>query len=522
MILIPAGAYVEGSLEAELGRLPPTFVPFANKRLFHHQLPVLRRAFGDDVVIVMSLPRGFSVGAHDAAVLRQANCAIVEIDAGLSLAESILSALRSSGLHDDRLLILHGDTLAHPIPTAGDVIGVGRAYGDYPWEFDDTADEAEKVAWCGLFSFESPALFVDLLEAGCNFVDAVRAYDRRRPLKRVLMERWSDFGHVNTYYLSRGTATTQRAFNALDISRNVVTKSGSDREKLRAEVSWYRSIPTELRIHCPQVLNVIDNESAMCYQLEYLSCLPLNELFVHGRRSLYAWKHTLRLCVDFLQAAAAALPKLSGDELALLDEQFVELAERKSIARLGLYAATSQVDLRTPLVINGVQTPSIVEIVDECVGVLAASRSRPAVVHGDFCFSNVLLDSRLDLVKVIDPRGGGLRNCLGDQRYDVAKMSHSVLGMYDFIIAGDFDCVASGRSFELALPITDSVQDVMSSYESLEASDGLAISDSHALVVLLFLSMLPLHADAPGRQTALLANALRYYVRYVGAGRGVA
>ncbi|MNF05243.1 hypothetical protein D3C80_2049270 [compost metagenome] len=39
--------------------------------------------------------------------------------------------------------------------------------------------------------------------------------------------------------------------------------------------------------------------------------------------------------------------------------------------------------------------------------------------------------------------------------------------------------------------------------------------DIMPLTVLLFLSMLPLHADRPDRQEAMLVNALRLYSDYV-------
>jgi hypothetical protein len=40
----------------------------------------------------------------------------------------------------------------------------------------------------------------------------------------------------------------------------------------------------------------------------------------------------------------------------------------------------------------------------------------------------------------------------------------------------------------------------------------MAADDVQPLVVLLFLSMLPLHSDNPARQAAFFANALRLYI----------
>ncbi len=60
-------------------------------------------------------------------------------------------------------------------------------------------------------------------------------------------------------------------------------------------------------------------------------------------------------------------------------------------------------------------------------------------MHGDFCFSNITYDFAIIRIKTIDPRGLTPNNELtiyGDTQYDIAKLSHSVLGLYDWIIAG--------------------------------------------------------------------------------------
>lgn len=59
-------------------------------------------------------------------------------------------------------------------------------------------------------------------------------------------------------------------------------------------------------------------------------------------------------------------------------------------------------------------------------------------IHGDFCFSNIAYDFKANLPKIFDPRGAdftGFITPFGDARYDYAKLMHSVLGLYDFIIA---------------------------------------------------------------------------------------
>ena len=45
-------------------------------------------------------------------------------------------------------------------------------------------------------------------------------------------------------------------------------------------------------------------------------------------------------------------------------------------------------------------------------------------------------------IKIIDPRGhdhNGKNTIYGDLRYDLSKLTHSLIGPYDFIIAGRYE-----------------------------------------------------------------------------------
>lgn len=79
-------------------------------------------------------------------------------------------------------------------------------------------------------------------------------------------------------------------------------------------------------------------------------------------------------------------------------------------------------------------------------------------MHGDFCFSNILYDSRSNRIKTIDPRGvtpNGKISIYGNIYYDIAKLSHSVIGLYDFIIAGYFKVSLNGGEVKLEVSVSE-------------------------------------------------------------------
>ena len=68
-------------------------------------------------------------------------------------------------------------------------------------------------------------------------------------------------------------------------------------------------------------------------------------------------------------------------------------------------------------------------------------------MHGDFCFSNILYNSRAGRISVIDPRGyvyGEQPSCFGDVRYNLAKLSHSIVGCYHHFFAGRYSLTRNG------------------------------------------------------------------------------
>ena len=113
---------------------------------------------------------------------------------------------------------------------------------------------------------------------------------------------WFDLGHVNTYFNSRSKITTQRSFNNITVEDGVVYKSGSPSKKIEAEENWLKSVPVAIKKYTPNILDSGINEAgSIFYATEYLPCMPLNELFVHGRNNLSFWKNQISLMKKFFQ-----------------------------------------------------------------------------------------------------------------------------------------------------------------------------------------------------------------------------
>jgi hypothetical protein len=515
MIIINSGGYVTPEFQVEFGKIPPCMLPIGNKKLIEHQVQRLRAAFpGRD--IVLTLPETFRPAINERALLNSLNIDCVTVPERFKLVDSLLFVLNSCDTTSDSVALLHGDTLIDEFPCDADVIGVAETNDDYPWETERIEDGTELV-WCGYFSFANiRSLVKSLALSKGDFVQAVRGYAQLHELPRQTIGDWHDLGHVNTYFKSRASITTQRSFNSLDIRSGTLTKRGNPSIKIEAEAHWFANLPVALRRFVPQLIDSgSDAQGEPYYTLEYLPMTPLNEIFVHGHNPVFFWARIVKLLEGYFKVARECqLPEVSAHQVA---EDARMLYREKTRSRLAEYSKSREVKLNIPVKYGSLQLPSVNEIAAQCIELACASACEIAIGHGDLCFSNILFDSRGDNIKVIDPRGLNQTHELtihGDQKYDLAKLCHSVLGLYDFIIAGRYRLIEEDGSSTIEFDLDERLTSIQRLFESGQFIDGVSFLDVIPHTILLFLSMLPLHEDQPQRQRALFVNALRLYSQY--------
>ena len=136
------------------------------------------------------------------------------------------------------------------------------------------------------------------------------------------------------------------------------------------------------------------------------------------------------------------------------------------------------------------------------------------VIHGDLCLSNILYDLRSRICKLIDPRGSfGDSGIYGDPRYDVAKLYHSVYGLYDFITNDLFKISLDGRHVSFDIRSSARHQQIRERFERVFFQD-FDRREVLLITALLFASMPALHYDAPQRQCAMYVRALQLFDEY--------
>lgn len=522
MILITSAQYIEGDLLAELGPIIPAMLPVGLKRLWEYQI----RTLNTDEKIYMSVPSSYVLGNFDKQQLDEKNINLVTAPESLSLGESICHCLKQIKSFSETLIILHGDTLIFDAKeNAPNSISVARNKGMYP----RTAvaqnsslnlnfgifGEGEIVA-SGLFSFESPQLLIEKIEeADGSFIQGIELYSKESKLNQKLTEKWYDFGHVNSYFQSRTMITTQRSFNSLVIKNGIVVKGSSQDFKILAEGNWYNSITDELKVHTPKLLS-IKSKSNPSYSMEYMFALPLNDIYVFGRLLGLEWSYIFKNCRDVLFKMSSSLMNNKNCNSSGLTLDYLL---PKTNARLREFDfSLCEISDEKKYCINGHEAISINEIIQKISKVSFLESKNWSIVHGDFCFSNLLFDFRSDKLIMLDPRGIDFKQNItifGDQRYDVAKLLHSVVGLYDFIVSGRYLLEINGNKITFHIEEPCNYKDILQAFDDVFFEEGNFVKSEIFIICMhLFLSMLPLHSDCEKRQTAFLANVFRLYWIY--------
>jgi hypothetical protein len=517
-VIILSSAFIGQELAAEYGKIPPSFLPVGHKRLYELQQKSLT-ANHVEHEIYLSLPETFNVPDFDRMWLMKNQVKLIFVPDKLLLGDAIVYVLQTIKREFQEFGLLHGDTLIYELPLgSNDVVAIGPAPDNYDWGYFASNSEKissnESMVLLGYFNFSSALLFRNKLAiTNNNFVEAVNAYAKQQPLNEFVSNHWFDFGHLLTFYSSRCHIKTQRIFNDLLINANEIRKSGTNHQKIFAEAEWFKTIPLHLRKYTPALLGYGTSPTPW-YKLEYISNPTLHELFVFGNLPYPVWSQILGSCFNFLKECIAK----EVLDLNILASNYLKIfVLSKTNRRIEQFCNYQQIDMNTRWSYNDKLISSLNEIITITSDYIdeKSNNVTTGVMHGDLCFPNIFYDYRNRKIQVIDPRGmfdDEKASIIGDIRYDIAKLKQSITG-YDLILADRYYCTGfEDRNLNIVFPDNEKMKAIESIAEDFCIS-GISFSDKQisALVIHLYLSMLPLHEDRPDHQKAFLANALRLY-----------
>jgi aminoglycoside phosphotransferase len=301
-----------------------------------------------------------------------------------------------------------------------------------------------------------------------------------------------------------------RHFNSVTGNEYIVTKSSTNKAKIKAEHDYYYLIPDSMKSWFVTPFNYYEDKDRAYYSMERIATPDVALQWVHEAISVESFEILLDKLMFFIN---------SRPSKECTENEYINLQEKiyidKVQDRINELKNMKEYDkIRNILQLQN-NYNSIDQVYDEYIKlyekiVLNKKSSYIKVIgHGDLCFSNILYYKDINLLKFIDVKGATNNDDLWtDAYYDLAKLSHSICGNYDFFnydmvdIRLDKDC---NINFEIEKRDTSQFIDV---FKKKLIENGYDYIYVRVLEISLFISMLPLHMDNPNKVLGFILNAI--------------
>lgn len=309
-----------------------------------------------------------------------------------------------------------------------------------------------------------------------------------------------------------------RSFNSISVDEfGVLCKESSEVKKLKAEYEWYKNFPFKSLV--PTAYKFSSEGEKAKIEMEYLPFSTLSEVYVSGRA--YNWDEVLKKLFSIQKMTEKCFFENYHKANAIDIKDFTWLYQEKTRSRVEkLKTILPDLMSQDKIIINGIEyenfSSGLAGKVDYAIK-HAIDQFSPSVVHGDYCLSNILYHEESGLVKLIDPRGiiNGRNTIMGDLKYDLAKLRHSIYGLYDFIVQGLYRFEEkSVNSFEFHIDIKEVHKEAQNSFSrwcEYYFHSSFRETSLKYIEALLFLTMIPLHSDDIKRQKALYCRAVQLF-----------
>ena len=302
-----------------------------------------------------------------------------------------------------------------------------------------------------------------------------------------------------------------RFFNSVHGDEFTVTKSSQDVKKIRAEYEFYRLLPDEMKVWFVMPYHYQEAGGKASYQMERLHMTDLAIRYAHGAIDLQECVQLLHKVSRFINDRKSKVisreeQRMYADTL-YLQKLDVRVQQLKQCSKYPQLAAFLEAGTEIGSIDN------IVKRYNRLYDVLKVRREkeRPVSVigHGDLCFSNMLFNKETGLLKLIDPKGAVQENQLWtDRYYDIAKLSHSICGRYDFFNNALYS-ITLGSDLQFNLEIVFDNTEYISIFRDFCKNNEFDYVLVRLYEVSLFLSMLPLHMDNPLKVLGFILNAVK-------------
>jgi dTDP-glucose pyrophosphorylase len=527
-IILTAGR-AESTLTQLFGDIPASMVPVNGRPLLHYIIQSFTDSGITDIFVNVDykaelIERYLKTNPYSGARIR-----LVKTDCSLPPGNSILDALKV--VTDAPACIILGDTLIPNLaeitdcrenivftyPSPVDTKRWCMVYADTRGHIETLIDKVTGIsggaAAVGLYVLQHPkkilALFENLGQSPIEISEIIRRCIKEEVVfSRPIREKWLDFGHLDNFQTSKKRLLEARSFNNLDFDdlMGTITKRSKHLEKFKKEIAWQVDLPKKLKVLSPRIIDYNIESDTPFLTMEYYGYPSIAELWVYAGFDDNIYKSILHKLMRILLEFKKEAHPVSREDYALMytekTEDRVAYLQKTNPVFKNLLQFENVIINGKPLKNWKVLRNNILEKIPGLY-----NENDNCLIHGDFCFSNVLFNMESGVVRLLDPRGIWGSSKYGDIKYDIAKLRHSVSGLYDFIVNDSFECKVDENVLNFRIFFSEKHIATAAYFDTLIA-EQFDLQQIKLIEGLLFLSMIPYHENNQKRQYLMFARAI--------------
>lgn len=336
-----------------------------------------------------------------------------------------------------------------------------------------------------------------------NSLKAAREYKKEFSIQGLL-----NISHLDNFIQIISGNFDSRYFNSIKGDKYTLTKTSVNKAKIKSEYYYYQLLPESMKRWMVIPFDYRETDTEACYSMERLHMTDLSIKWVHG--SIDTEEFSVIMDKYFYFFNSRCEKAVSENEYRAISESLYtdKVIKRNDIfAKSDIYKKINNMLKAT----NGISVNDITEryfLLKKRIESRCKFRYVSAIGHGDPCFANTMYNKSTQMLKFIDPKGAVTEDELWtNPYYDLAKLSHSVCGRYDFFNNALFE-IKIDDEFHTLLTIDFDNSAYKEIFRKKLAENGYDYLAVRVYEASLFLSMLPLHIDYPHKVFGFVLNAI--------------
>lgn len=340
-----------------------------------------------------------------------------------------------------------------------------------------------------------------------NIISGCKAWDVAKEIKESFqIEGLVDIGIIGNFIQCITGNFDSRYFNSLKGNEYTIVKSSANKKKIKSEYQFYHLLPEDMKYWFVMPFNYQEDDKVASYTMERLHMTDLAIKWVHGSMDEEEFDELMDKYFYFFKCRYSK--KCTREEYEVISNALYVDKVNERIADLKKCSEYN----KTKMLLEASGECTLDSLVDRYFKLkdkIERKNQYPLISvigHGDPCFANSMYNKSTKTLKFIDPKGAlNEEELWTNPYYDIAKLSHSVCGNYDFFNNALFDIhIDSNFNFNLDIPFDNSKY--IEIFKRKLEENGFDYLTVRVYEASLFLSMLPLHIDNPHKVFGFILN----------------